>query len=151
MTLPGSKTAESIQALEPQSTVSNYLYGSDPKRWMTGVKHYGRVSYSGVYPGVDLVYYGNQRQLEYDFVVAPGADPQQIMLSFAGPAKISVNESGDLVLSTPAGEVIQRKAIAYQEVASERQEVSAAYRVEGKTGNIRAYPLIGERNIAEAL
>ena len=82
MTMPGSKDAEAIRALEPQSHVSNYIYGNDPKRWLTGVKHYGRVSYQGVYPGIDVVYYGNQRQLEYDFVVAPGADPGAIRLKF---------------------------------------------------------------------
>ena len=130
MTLPGSKTAESIQALEPQSTVSNYLYGSDPKRWMTGVKHYGRVSYSGVYPGVDLVYYGNQRQLEYDFVVAPGADPKAIRLKFDAD-KVST-ENGDLLLHTRYGALRQLKPVVYQEIGGERRYVAANYVIRNK-------------------
>ncbi|HMX27094.1 MAG TPA: hypothetical protein PKC13_15950, partial [Blastocatellia bacterium] len=65
-----------------QAAVSNYYFGSDPEKWRTGVRRFARIKYSQVYPGVDLVFYGNQRQLEYDFIVAPGADPHQIKLSF---------------------------------------------------------------------
>ncbi len=60
--------------------MANYFIGSDPKKWRSGISAYGKVKYRGIYPGVDAVFYGNQRQLEYDFVVAPGADPRQISL-----------------------------------------------------------------------
>ena len=80
MSLQGSKQT-AIQALEPQATISNYYQGADPKGWLTGIRHYGRVSYKDVYPGIDVVYYGNQRQLEYDFVVTR-ADPKDIRLKF---------------------------------------------------------------------
>ena len=73
----------------PRANISNYYYGSDPKGWLTGVRHYGRVSYEGVYPGIDVVYYGNQRQLEYDFVVSPGANPNDIRLKFDGADRIA--------------------------------------------------------------
>jgi hypothetical protein len=62
----------------------NYLIGKDPSKWRTNIPTFEKVRYEAVYPGIDLVYYGNQRQMEYDFVVAPGADPNQIRLSFAG-------------------------------------------------------------------
>ena len=71
---------EAIDGLEPTGGISNYFIGNDPAKWRTNVPNYAKVKYAGVYPGVDLVYYGNQGQLEYDFVVAPGADPKVITL-----------------------------------------------------------------------
>ena len=94
---------------------SNYFIGNDPRKWRTNVPSYARVKYEGVYPGVDLVYYGNQRQLEYDFVVAPGADPNQIKLSFAGADGMRVDvASGDLVLKMGEEEVRFQKPAVYQ-------------------------------------
>jgi len=99
---------------------SNYFIGNDPKKWRTNVPNYAKVKYENVYPGVDLVYYGNQRQLEYDFVVQPGADPKPIKLGFTGDVKrkqaaaLRVDGNGDLVVGTNGGEVIFHKPLVYQ-------------------------------------
>src|SRR5947209_9158105 len=83
MKLVGANQAANVTALDELPGKTNYFVGNDPKKWRTDVPTYGKVKYEGVYPGVDLVYYGNQRQLEYDFVVAPGADPKAITLAVA--------------------------------------------------------------------
>src|SRR5262249_46632368 len=75
----------------------NYFVGDDPTHWRSDIPTYSRVKYENVYPGISLVYYGNQRQLEYDFVVAPGADPAAIRFDFDGAEGFEVNEAGDLV------------------------------------------------------
>jgi hypothetical protein len=90
------------------------------------------VKYEQVYPGIDLVYYGNQRSLEYDFVIAPFAAPKTIMLAFEGARCITVDESGDLVLDTAGGKVRQRKPVIYQEVNGVRQEIAGGYALKGK-------------------
>jgi Beta-propeller repeat/Abnormal spindle-like microcephaly-assoc'd, ASPM-SPD-2-Hydin len=108
---------------------SNYFVGNDPKKWRSDVPTFGKVKYEGVYPGIDLVYYGNQRQLEYDFVVAPGADPHRIQLDLRGAKSIARDEQGDLVLQTGVGEVRWHKPVAYQEKDGTRQLVAARYAV----------------------
>src|SRR5208282_6759909 len=84
---------------------SNYFIGNNPRNWRTNVPAYAKVRYAAVYPGVDLIYYGNRRALEYDFVLAPGADPSQIRLKVAGADSISVSSDGVVVLKTAAGNV----------------------------------------------
>src|SRR5438477_611658 len=94
MKLVGANQAAKVAALEELPGKSNYFIGNDPKKWRTDVPTYGKVKYEGVYPGIDLVYYGNQRQLEYDFVVAPGADPKAITLEIeTGKSKIENRKS----------------------------------------------------------
>ncbi len=127
MKLEGARPRAQVTGAEPLPGRVHYFTGRDPQQWRTDIPTYGRVRYSGVYPGVDLVYYGNQRELEYDFVVAPGADPGQIRLSFAGAEKLEVEPGGDLVLHTPDGKVRQRKPCLYQEVAGVRREVAGRY------------------------
>src|SRR5215208_1106254 len=82
MKFVGGAAEPQVVGLEELRGKSNYFIGSDPEKWRTDVPLYARVQYKSVYPGIDLVYYGNQRELEYDFVVAAGADPAQIRLSF---------------------------------------------------------------------
>ena len=109
----------------------NYFRGSDPLKWQTGVRTYGAVRYRGIYEGVDLVYYGNaQGQMEYDFVVAPGADAGQISLQIEGAKSLEVDAAGDLVIGTPAGEMRQRRPTVYQEVNGARREVESGYAAE---------------------
>ena len=109
----------------------NYFRGGDPSKWRTNVKTYGAVRYRGIYDGVDLVYYGNERgEMEYDFVVAPGADPRQISLKVEGAKAVKLDAAGDLVLSTPAGPLKQRRPTVYQEVGGARREVAGGYAVE---------------------
>ena len=112
----------------------NYLLGNDPAAWRTSIPIYAKVLARGVYPGVDLVYYGNQRQLEYDFIVAPGADPAAIRLTFHGLAApatqraLSLDEGGDLTLRVPGGDVRLERPVAYQEDAhGGRQPVKVAF------------------------
>jgi len=115
MRLLGGNAKGRVVGLDELLGKSNYFIGNDPKKWRTNVPSYARVKYEGVYPGVDLVYYGNQRQLEYDFVVEPGADPNQIKLSFAGADGMRVDAaSGDLVLKLGKDEVRFRKPVVYQ-------------------------------------
>ncbi|MGH9839446.1 MAG: SBBP repeat-containing protein [Blastocatellia bacterium] len=116
-----------IEGIEEQSGKSNYLIGDDPSKWQTGVANYAKVRYAAVYPGIDMIFYGNQRQLEYDFVVSPGADPRAIRLEFAGAKRPRVDAAGDLVLTTAAGGLRQRKPIVYQETNGRRQVVEGRY------------------------
>src|SRR5216683_1132112 len=111
---------------------SNYFLGNDPQNWRTNVPTYAKVRYQGVYRGVDLVYYGNQQQLEYDFIVAPSADPRTIRLAIAGAKKLELGPSGDLVLSTAAGEVRLHKPIVYQQAGGIREEIAGRYVLRGK-------------------
>jgi len=110
---------------------SNYFTGRDPAKWRRNVPQFAGVRYGSVYPGVDLVYYGNQRQLEYDFVVAPGADPRRIRLRFTGMSSMKVNLSGDLVLATGGQEVSVRAPVVYQEIDGAKQTVAGRFVVRG--------------------
>jgi hypothetical protein len=106
---------------------ANYFVGNDAKHWHSNVPTYARVKYEGIYPGIDLVYYGNERQLEYDFIVAPGADPRRIEFDLRGANKISRDEHGDLVLRMGEREVRWHRPVAYQEKDGARQEIAARY------------------------
>jgi hypothetical protein len=98
----------------------NYFVGNDPARWHTSIRTYAKVRYPGIYPGIDLVYYGNQRQREFDFVVAPHADPNAIRLRFSGPDRLRLAANGDLILSTASGSLTFRKPSIYQAVDGRR-------------------------------
>jgi hypothetical protein len=106
----------------------NYFIGNNPSEWHTNVPTFSRVHYTEIYDGIDLIYYGNQQQLEYDFVVAPRADSRQIALRFEGANKINVeSSSGDLVVGVGEQIVRQHKPVAYQEVAGEKRKVAVSY------------------------
>ncbi|MCI0528618.1 MAG: SBBP repeat-containing protein, partial [Nitrospira sp.] len=106
---------------------SNYLIGNDPKKWCTSISSYVKVKYEGVYPGVDLIYYGNQQQLEYDFVIAPGADPKVIQLAFEGADKVEIGTEGDLRVGIAGEEIRLHKPQVYQEVDGIKQPISGSY------------------------
>lgn len=95
-----------ITGVDQLPGVSNYFLGNNPKQWRTNVPHFAKVKYEAVYPGIDLVYYGNQRQLEYDLIVAPGADPGKIKLAFTGADKLANN--GDPVMPTSLAKQLPR-------------------------------------------
>jgi Beta-propeller repeat len=109
----------------------NYFIGKDPAKWRTNVPTYARVRYRNVYPGIDLVYYGTRRQLEYDFIVAPGADPDRIILDFQGADRLEIDGHGDLVLHEATGPVRLKKPYAYQDVGGRRQEIAGRYALQG--------------------
>ena len=112
-----------IQAEDELKSKTNLFLGNDPSQWRQGIANYGRLRTPGLYPGVDLVYYGNGRELEYDLKIAPGADPGQIRLRLSG-ARASVDRSGDLV-----ADLIQKRPVAYQVGANGvRTAVKARYR-----------------------
>lgn len=103
--------------------IVNYFLSNDPKKWRTHVPTFSRVAYSQVYPGIDMVYYGNQQQLEYDWVLAPGADVHQIKLEVKGAEKATLTEYGDLLLHTACGDVVEHAPVVYQKVGGERRSV----------------------------
>ncbi len=109
---------------------ANYYRGSDPSEWYAGINTFGRVEYHNTYPGIDLAYYSNAGELEYDFIVSPGADPADIQLNFEGARNASINPSGDLILETAAGDIVQPRPILYQEVDGARQEVAGEFRIQ---------------------
>jgi len=133
MTLVGSNPMASTTGLEELSGRSNYFIGRDPKQWRTNVPNYGRIRFADVYRGVDLVYYGNQRQLEYDFVVAPSADPSAITLGFAGAQRLEIDAQGELALKTGAGEVRWHKPVVYQDIDGVRRTVNGRYVRKGES------------------
>src|SRR5882762_9570168 len=97
MRLVGAASKPQVTGLDELPGKGNYFIGMDRSKWRTNVPTYAKVHYREVYPGIDLVYYGNQRQLEYDFVVAPGANPKKIVLGFKGADKVEIGAEGDLV------------------------------------------------------
>ena len=131
MKLAGGRPWTNIRGLEPTGGISNYFLGDNPRNWQTGVQHYARVSIPGVYKGIDLVFYSNGRDLEYDFVVAPGADPKQIRLAFGGLQRMQLDDkSGDLVLTTSSGaQLRQVRPRIYQQHGANRVEVAGRYTV----------------------
>jgi hypothetical protein len=133
MNIIGANPGARATATNQQPGITNYFIGNDPNEWHTNIASFGRVEYDDVYPGIDLAYYGKNQQLEYDFIVSPGADPNQITLNFAGGDGMEVNAQGDLIVHTAAGDVLQQKPFTYQEVGNTRQEVASGYTLEGTT------------------
>jgi hypothetical protein len=125
--LAGANNNPRIVGMDQLPGNSNYFIGNDPTKWKTDVPNYGKVKYEQVYPGVDVAYYGNQEQLEYDFIVAPGADPKAIKLSFEGVRRLRVDKNGDLVLAIKGGEIRQHKPVVYQQVDGRSREVTSRY------------------------
>ena len=120
-------TQPTLEGLERFPGTSNYFLGNDPMKWRTNIPHYQRVQYKSVYPGIDLVYYGNPQQLEYDFLLAPGADPNDIRLAFEGVEGMKVADNGDLILRVAGGELVQKAPRIYQDVDGEQSEVAGRY------------------------
>ena len=126
MTLVGASDATPRgESLRPGR--SHYLKGRTSSEWVRNVPNYGRVEVPEVYRGIDVVYYGRQGALEYDFVVQPGADPMDIRLAFEGATQVRIDESGNLVLETDDGHVLQRAPVAYQEKGGRRTDVAAGF------------------------
>ncbi|MEP6601035.1 MAG: SBBP repeat-containing protein, partial [Nitrospirota bacterium] len=116
-----------IEGLNQLPGHSNYFIGGNAAKWFANIPNYSKVQYREIYRGIDLVYYGNQRQLENDFIVAPAADPRTINLSFAGAKSISIDQGGALLLKTAGGQVQLQKPVAYQDVDGSRHEVPVKY------------------------
>jgi hypothetical protein len=132
MSLLGANAKPSFTGMEELPGKSNYLIGNRPERWHTNIPNYRKVAEHNIYPGIDLVYYGTQRQLEYDFVIAPGASPGKIQIGFKGASNLHTDADGDLVLSVAGNNDVRlHKPIAYQQMGAEKQLVAANYIVRG--------------------
>ena len=103
MTFPGATFLKMPMAFDKQAGISNYLLGNDPTKWRTGIPNYARVGYTGIYPGIDLIFYGNHRRLEHDFVVSPGADYRRIRVRLHGAEQLTVGDDGRLEVGTADG------------------------------------------------
>lgn len=132
MRLVGGNPAPKMVPDGKQLGRSNYFIGNDPKKWHADIPSYGAVRVKDVYKGVDLRYYGNQRQLEHDFIVKPGASPSAVRVAYTGARSLSVSPAGDLVFHTPVGDVTQAKPYAYQKVDGKRRQVPASYQLLAK-------------------
>jgi subtilisin-like proprotein convertase family protein len=122
----GANRSPHITGEDTQLDTVNYVRGRDEKTWITDIPTYARVRYRDVYPGIDLVYYHHGSTLEYDFIVAPGADPDRIRLAFSG-ADSAVNADGDLVLRSAAGDLRQPKPVIYQDVDGQRRPIDGGF------------------------
>ncbi|MCU1317208.1 MAG: putative secreted protein [Candidatus Acidoferrum typicum] len=117
-----------LQGVDELSTKTNYLIGSDPTKWLTGVRTFSKVKYKDVYPGIDLVFYGTGRELEYDLLVHPGADPNRIRFSIDGETSAKIGKSGALTLTTRVGTIRFRAPSIYQEIAGTKQSIDGQFK-----------------------
>ncbi|MGO9084684.1 MAG: SBBP repeat-containing protein [Candidatus Sulfotelmatobacter sp.] len=147
MRLAGATGKAEPTGEEPLPGTANYFIGNDPARWHTSVPTYAKVRYTGVYPGIDLVYYGNQRQLEYDFVVAPGAEPKSVRLQFSGAKELHLAANGDVVVTTANGALTLRKPLVYQIVDGNRRSIAGDFVLAKHTVGFR----LGSYNHAKVL
>jgi hypothetical protein len=131
MKLRNANSAARVTGVDELAGTSNYFIGNDPAKWRTNVPTYAKVKYEGIYSGIDLVYYGNQRQLEYDFIVAPGADPHRIAFDVHGAKRIRQDGRGELVFKVGADEIRWHRPVVYQEKDGARQSVAAHYVISG--------------------
>ncbi|MEI8291103.1 MAG: SBBP repeat-containing protein [Verrucomicrobiota bacterium] len=129
MQLVGANPAAQISGQQELPGKVNHLVGNKPSQWQSDVSTFGQIRIDAVYPGVNVVYYGNGRQLEYDFNLAAGVDPRTIAMRFVGAKKISVNNCGELVVSLNGGEIIQHQPVIYQTIGGERHEISGGYKI----------------------
>jgi len=120
-----------------QPSASNYFVGNDPAKWRASIANYGRVRYSGVYPGIDLVYYGREGNLEYDWIVAPGADPRRIRIAFENADRLRIDRQGDLVITSGDSEYRHKKPTLYQQIAGRRVAVSGSWILHGNESSFR--------------
>ena len=132
MRLSGARQITGLAGLGELPGKSNYFIGNDPSQWRTDVPNFSRVEAEGVYPGIDLVYHGNQGQLEYDFELAPRANPAKIRFGLEGARRLRVDSQGDLLVEVDGGELRFRRPVAYQKTDGAKQFVPVRYALEGK-------------------
>jgi uncharacterized protein (TIGR03437 family) len=130
MKLAGTNRDARVSGADALPGIVNYFISSDPSKWINSVSTFGRVNYRQIYPGIDLVYYGTERQLEFDFVVAPGADPKRIGLEFAG-ARPMLSPDGSLMLTLDGAPLAFRKPVVYQTIAGKMKMIAGNYKLSG--------------------
>jgi hypothetical protein len=128
----GRRPRVRLSGYDQTGATSNYFIGNDRSKWRTAVPHFRRLKAEGLYSGIDLVYYGSPRELEYDFVVHPGANLREIRTAFPGAKALSIDRNGDLVLSAGASQVRHKRPIVYQILGNTRKEVPGRYVLRGR-------------------
>ena len=136
-TFAGANGMAAISGEAAQASTSNYFVGSDPGKWRAEVPNYGRVRYAGIYPGIDLVYYGKDGHLEYDWIVSPHADAGRIRMIFEGAQGLRIDTRGDLVITAADSEYRHKRPAIYQEIAGRRVPVSGRWVLRGNEGSFR--------------
>ena len=130
--LIGATRAPHIEGIDRMAARSNYFIGNDPKKWRTDVPNYAKVELENVYPGIDLIYHGSaQGQLEYDFRLAPGADPNEIRLGFKGGNKLALDQLGNLVVQAGDSKLIEHAPAIYEEGGGQRRTVAGGWKLRG--------------------
>jgi len=154
-TLIGARAAKPEPEEKLPSTIT-YLVGNTSD-WRRDIPTFSRVRYRGIYPGIDVAWYGRDHGLEYDFILAPGADPRQIRIRFQGARHLSISPEGDLVVETASGPLRQHRPAAYQEIAGVRRPVAGRYLLKGDTVRFdlaaydRARPLVIDPDLTWAV
>ena len=132
ISLKGAARAPQIEGVDRMAGRSNYFIGNDPRKWHTDVPNYAKVELKNVYPGIDLIYHGSaQANLEYDFRLAPGADPNAIRLGFSGADKLALNERGDLIVSVGESKLVEHAPAIYQESGGGRRTIAGGWKLRG--------------------
>ncbi|MFY9224977.1 MAG: Ig-like domain repeat protein, partial [Blastocatellia bacterium] len=129
MKVKGANKSAKAKSEDKLQSYSNYFIGNDQSKWRTNVAHYGKVRYSDVYKGIDLVYHGNNQILEYDFEVSPQVDPKQIAIEFQGIEKLEIEPNGDLSIKTSNGTLSNHKPIIYQEIDGQKQVIAGNFKL----------------------
>ena len=141
MRLVGGNPHSTSEGLKPLPTKNHYFIGKDASKWHGNIITYAQIRYQEVYPGIDLLYYGNQRKLEYDFIVAPGADPNVIAIDFEGVDKLGINALGDLVFQTGTETILElHKPGVYQDYDGVRRHIACSYVLENRRVRFQVGP-----------
>jgi hypothetical protein len=130
--LMGVNPSIKSEGLEKLPIKTNYLIGNDPRTWRQDIPTYAKVEFRELYAGIDLVYYGNQRQLEFDFLVHPGADHKSIRMKFKNVNHLDLDRDGNLILSVSGGKIALEKPLIYQQVDGKKRTVSGQYKLQAK-------------------
>ena len=123
----GGNTAPAQKAEKIIGTLTTFHHGSDRSLWISGVDTYAKIKYSNIYPGIDVVFYGHQQELEYDFIIAPGADPSRIALEFRNTDSINITFDGGLAIGFNGDTIKQKAPVIYQDIAGQRSFVKGQY------------------------
>lgn len=127
MKFVGGTNSATAQPIDELSAKTNYLVGNDSSKWLTGLPEYTKLRYANIYPGIDVLYQGDQKKLRYDFIVKPGGDPSAIQMTFAGADNVSINQDGDLALTIAGKTLVTTKPFTYQEVGGTKKEIASHF------------------------
>ena len=131
MQFPSHGPSSRLEALGESMAISNYLLGADSARWITGIPNYASLQYQSIYPGIDLIFYGDNALLEHDFRLAPFADVSQVAFRIQGAEDVSITSNGDIAIRLARGVLTMNKPVAYQESPEGRQSVAAEFAIDG--------------------